>query len=183
MNAGQLENEKVVLRKFTQADAPIVRTLAGDFAVADTTLRIPHPYPQGVAETWIATHEGLFRDGTGAIFAITAQPENTLAGCIGIEINRAHNHGEIGYWIGRPFWGQGYCTLALRIFLAFCFSQLGLHRVYAHHFARNPASGRVLAKAGLRPEGVLREHILKSGRYQDVIYFGLLQSEYERAAH
>jgi len=104
-----------------------------------------------------------------------------LAGCISIEVNRAHNNGEIGYWIGQLFWKQGYCTAALRLFLPYCFSKLDLHRVQAHHLARNPASGRVMEKAGLRREGFFREHILKSGKYEDIFFFGLLRSDYKNA--
>lgn len=97
MNIQQLADEKVFLRRFTQADAALVQKFAGDFAVADTTLRIPHPYPDGAAEKWIATHDAMFEQATGAVFAITTQPDQKLAGCIGIEVNRAHNNGEIGY--------------------------------------------------------------------------------------
>jgi ribosomal-protein-alanine N-acetyltransferase len=179
VNIQQLADEKVFLRRFTQADAALVQKFAGDFAVADTTLRIPHPYPDGAAEKWIATHAAMFEQATGAVFAITTQPDQKLAGCIGIEVNRADNSGEIGYWIGQPFWRQGYCTAALRLFLPYCFSKLDLHRIQAHHLARNPASGRVMEKAGLRREGFFREHILKSGKYEDVVFYGLLRSDYK----
>lgn len=178
VNEDQLTDELVSLRRFIQADAALVQALAGDPAVADTTLRIPHPYPDGAAEKWIATHDALFEQETGAVFAVTAQPNLVLVGCIGIDVDRTHNHGEIGYWIGPSFWGHGYGTAALRLFLRYCFSCLDLHRVHAHHLVRNPASGRVLQKAGMRHEGILREHILKAGRYEDTVLYGLLKSEH-----
>jgi len=171
----------VVLRRFTQEDASLVQSLAGDSAVADTTLNVPHPYPSGAAEQWIATHDAQFEQGTGAVFAITTQPDLKLVGCIGIRVERRHCHGEIGYWIGRAFWGHGYCTAALRLLLPYCFSQLDLHRVQSNHFARNPASGRVMQKAGMHREGILREHFLKSGKYEDVVLYGLLRSDHQSA--
>ena len=168
----------MLLRRFISQDAPTVQALAGDAAVADTTLNIAHPYPPGAAAQWIATHDAEFEGKLGAIFAVTAQGIGTLVGAISVGMNAAHRHGEIGYWIGRPFWGRGYATAALRLLVAHCFSRLGLHRVFAHHMARNPASGRVMEKAGLRPEGTLREHILKASRYEDVVLYGLLRRDF-----
>ena len=141
-----LADGTVLLRRFTRRDAPAVQALAGDPAVADTTLNIPHPYPPGAAETWIATHDAAFEQGTGVILAVTAQTVGTLVGSISVTMDPTHHHGEIGYWVGRPFWGHGLATAALRLMVAHCFSRLGLHRVYAHHMARNPASGRVMEK-------------------------------------
>ncbi len=178
MNERRLVNETVILRRFTQADAATVERLAGDPAVADTTLNVPHPYPDGEAQRWIATHDEQFEQASGAVFAITAQPDLALVGCISIRVDRRHQHGEIGYWIGRAYWGRGYCTAALRLLLRYSFSELELHRVCAHYLARNPASGRVMEKVGMRREGVLRGHVLKSGKYDDVVLYGLLRSEY-----
>jgi RimJ/RimL family protein N-acetyltransferase len=173
-----LANSIVVLRRFSPADGPGVQRLAGDPAVADTTLAIPHPYPDGAAEAWIATHEAQFADGTGAIFAIAAPEDGAVLGAIGVRIDPAHRHGEIGYWIGKPFWGRGYATAALRLFVECCFAQLDLHRVYAHHLVRNPASGLVMQKAGMRFEGRLREHICKAGRFEDIAFYGLLKGDH-----
>ena len=168
----------MLLRRFTPQDAPTVQVLAGDAAVADTTLNIAHPYPPGAAAAWIATHDAEFEEKEGAVFAVTAQGAGALVGAISVGINPGHRHGEIGYWIGRPFWGHGYATGALRLVLAHCFSRLGLHRVFAHHMARNPASGRVMEKAGMQREGTLRQHVLKSGQYEDIVIYGLLRREY-----
>ena len=173
----QLADGTVLLRRFTPADAPTVQALAGDAAVADTTLNIIHPYPPGAAAQWIAAQDAVFEGKSGAVFAVVVQGPGPLVGAISVGIDPAHLHGEIGYWIGRPFWGHGYATAALRLLVAHCFSRLGLHRVYAHHMARNPASGRVMEKAGMRCEGTLREHVLKAGRYEDVVVYGLLRSE------
>ena len=168
----------VRLRRFTVGDATDVQRLAGDAAVADTTLSIPHPYPPGAAEDWIVGHDAQFEAMTGAVFAVTKENGEVMVGSIGVHVDNEHRHGEIGYWIGQPFWGQGYASAALRLMTKYCFSSLGLHRVYAHHMARNPASGRVMQKAGLRREGLLREHIVKAGRHEDIVIYGLLRDEF-----
>lgn len=174
-----LQGNQVRLRKFILADAPAVQALAGDPAIADTTLNVPHPYPDGAAEQWIASHESQFQQGTAAIYAIITLTDQALVGSIGVGIHSVHRRGQIGYWIGRPYWNRGYCTEALRLLLGDCFSRLNLHRVYASHFARNPASGRVMQKVGMQREGLQREHVWKDGRFEDSVLYGLLRSDYQ----
>ncbi len=171
---------RVSLRRFTVRDAPMVQTLAGNAAVADTTLNIPHPYPPDAAERWIAGHAVEFAANTGAVFAVVEETGGALVGSISVGVDGEHDHGEVGYWIGQPFWGRGYASAALRLMVKHCFATMELHRVYAHHMARNPASGRVMQKAGFRLEGQLREHVAKAGRYEDIVIYGLLRSEFAR---
>ena len=75
---------------------------------------------------------------------------------------------------GKPFWNQGYCTEAARAVLAHAFEELGLHRVFAHCFSRNPSSGRVLEKIGMVHEGRLKEHILKWGKFESLDQYGIV---------
>ncbi len=178
-NDDPLKGNRVKLRKFTLADGSAVQALAGDPAIADTTSTVPHPYPDGVAEQWIATHESQFQQGKAAIYAIVALADQSLIGSLGVSLHPAHRRGEIGYWIGRPYWNRGYCTEALHLLLGDCFTRLNLHRVYAHHFARNPASGRVMQKVGMQREGYLREHVLKADRFEDLVLYGLLRRDYQ----
>ena len=80
-------------------------------------------------------------------------PGRELCGAVGLQIADAHRHAELGYWIGVPFWGKGYATEAASAAVAFGFDMLRLNRIYAHHFAGNTASQRVLEKIGMRHEG------------------------------
>lgn len=175
----RLETTRLVLRAFELTDASRVQLLAGDRAVAATTARIPHPYPDGEAERWIATHAIAFAEGRGLNLAIVRRADGPLVGSIGLEIQPWHARAEVGYWIGREFWGQGYATEALRAVLAYGFGR-GLRRIWAEHFATNPASGRVLQKAGMRHEGTLRQHMLKWGEPMDCEVYGLLAEEFRR---
>lgn len=176
----RLETERLVLRAFELSDAPRVQQLAGDKEIAATTSLIPHPYPDGEAVKWISTHAASFAAGASARFAITRREDNLLIGAIGLEIHPKHNRAEVGYWIGMDYWGQGYATEALRPVLAYGFSR-GLHRIWAEHFAHNPASGRVMQKVGMRHEGTLRHHMVKWGEPVDCEVYGILSSEFPPA--
>jgi RimJ/RimL family protein N-acetyltransferase len=79
-----------------------------------------------------------------------------------------------------PYWNQGYATEAARRVIAWAFEDLRLNRVYARYLLRNPASGRVMRKAGLRPEGTFPQDALKNGVFEDLGQCGLVRSEYSR---
>ena len=177
-----LETERLVLRPFELADAPAVKGLAGAFAIADTTLAIPHPYPNGAAAKWIAAHEPGFAAGTLASYAITIRNVGALVGAIGLIMESSHARAELGYWIGVPFWRQGYATEAGRAILAFGFRSLQLHRIEAHYLVRNPASGRVLEKLGMRREGILRQAVRKWDRFEDLGVCAILATEWQGKA-
>lgn len=173
-----IETARLYLRPFTLADAPEVERLAGAFAVADTTLNIPHPYPEGIAVQWITRHPEDVQRGDVLTWAISARLNGTLYGAIGLHINATHQHGEVGYWVGQPYWGHGYASEAATAVLGHGFSVLGLNRIYARHFARNPASGRVMQKIGLRHEGVQRQHLRKGERFEDIVGYAMLREEW-----
>ncbi|MGH2456012.1 MAG: GNAT family N-acetyltransferase [Candidatus Limnocylindria bacterium] len=175
-----LETDRLRLRPFTLADAPAVQALAGAREVAHTTLNVPHPYRDGMAETWIRTHAPGFEAGDQATFAIVNRQTNEVVGAIGLMINLDHARAELGYWVGVPFWNRGYATEATRAALRYGFEELALHRIFALHLVRNPASGRVMQKAGMQREGRLRQHLLKWDRFEDLDYYGLLAEDWRR---
>lgn len=177
-NQPVLETERLLLRPFNMEDAAPIQRLAGDRAIASTTLNIPHPYEDGMADEWIATHRQRFDDGVSAIFAIQFMEQAMLIGAIGLEINRQHQRAELGYWIGKPYWRRGYCTEAAWRVLQYGFGMLELSRIYASHFSRNPASGRVMQKIGMLHEGTLRKHVLKWGVHEDLELYGMLRDDW-----
>jgi ribosomal-protein-alanine N-acetyltransferase len=175
-----LTTDRLVLRPFEIGDAPEVRRLAGDPRVAATTVHIPHPYEEGMAEAWIGTHAEEFEEGRGLTLAITLRGPGALAGAIGLVRNRRFENAEAGYWIGVPYWNAGYATEALSAVLDHAFGTMGLHRVHAHHMQGNAASGRVMEKVGMRREGVLREHVKAGTQFLDAVLYGILQDEWAR---
>lgn len=172
-----LVTARLELRPFRLADASEVQRLAGALQVAEMTVNIPHPYPEGAAEEWIGSHRVRFEQGAGLTLAVTFKDSGTLIGAVSLVDADAHR-AELGYWIGVPFWGQGYCTEAARALVDYGLRAMGLHRIVATHFQRNPASGRVMQKLGMRYEGCLREHVFKGGRYQDLMLYGILRDEW-----
>jgi RimJ/RimL family protein N-acetyltransferase len=177
----QLTTPRLRLRAFAPSDGPRVAQLAGDRAIADTTFSVPHPYPPEAALAWMAGHPQAWSARTALTLAITRRDSGELIGSVRLNsLNLPHRHAELGYWIGRPFWNQGYATEAAGALVAFTFQSLDLHRVYAHHMTRNPASGRVMQKLGLTHEGTLRQHVCKWGVFEDVELYGVLRREWEK---
>ena len=172
-----LRTERLLLRPFRLEDAPAVEKLAGTKEVADTTLTIPHPYPPGAAEAWIGTHRDDWDNGTGANYAIISSDTDELIGTVGLSIDARHKSAELGYWVGPAFWNRGYCTEAARAVVAMAFDTLHLHRVESRHFLRNPSSGRVMEKLGMRQEGVQREAMLKNDRFEDLVQYAVLSTD------
>ena len=147
-----------MLRPFALADAPRVQLLAGDRSVAEMTALIPHPYEQGMAEAWIASHAAEAAGGREYTYAITRAEDALLVGAISLR-PIAGERENLGYWIGCEFWGRGYATAAAGAVIAVTFRCLDCHQVTASHLMRNPASGRVLEKCGLAPlRRVMRDH-------------------------
>lgn len=175
-----IATQRLRLRAFVQGDARDVQRLAGERAVADTTLHVPHPYPDGLAEAWIRTHAVAFAAGEQATFAIVRYEDDALIGAIGLVISKRHDRAELGYWIGVPFWNQGYATEAAGAVLRVGFTKFGLNRIEAQHFVRNPASGRVMRKVGMRPEARLSQYVKKGDGYEDVHAYVALKGEWER---
>lgn len=169
---------RLKLRPFLPEDASEVERLAGAREIADTTTSIPHPYPPGEAKEWISRCAVQARQGTCYTFAIVRQEEEALVGAIELDIMVAHNRAEMGYWIGLPYWGLGYATEAAQRLVAFGFEELGLNRIQAFHFTRNPASRRVQEKAGLTYEGILRQYLRKGDRFEDCGICSILREVY-----
>ena len=173
-----LETERLILRPFELTDAPAVQRLAGERAIADTTLNIPHPYADGLAEEWISGHQKNFDEGKGVNWAITLRSDRKLIGCISLMGMVPGHQTELGYWIGNPYWGNGYCTEAGKSVLSYAFKELGLRRVHACFFERNPASGRVMQKLGMRHEGCRRSHVVKWGEPENLVLYGILKEKW-----
>jgi RimJ/RimL family protein N-acetyltransferase len=174
----ELRTARLLLRSFIDKDVPTVVRLAGVKEIAATTLQIPHPYVEEDASTFFAKANEDFRAGRSVSFAITIQANKELCGAVGLHIAKEHNHAELGYWIGVPYWGQGYATEAAGAAVASGFDSLHLNRIFAHHFAGNTGSQRVLEKIGMRHEGRFRQHIKKWDRYVDIENYGMLAEEF-----
>ena len=177
----QLATERLLLRPFTLDDAAAVQRLVSAYEIAENTLLIPHPYPEGAAAEWIATSGKMFEEGKTINLAIVLRDSGEVAGSMGLVLTPQHDKAEIGYWIGVPYWNRGYATEAAGALIDFGFAECRLNRIDAGHFDRNPSSGRVMQKAGMQYEGRLRQYIKKWDEYLDVVYYAILRSEWDAA--
>jgi RimJ/RimL family protein N-acetyltransferase len=178
MTQPTIETSRLILRPFRLDDAVSVQRLAGEREIADTTLNVPHPYEDGMAELWIATHGPGYEAGSLATFAIETRDGSQLIGAIGLKISTTLGKGELGYWVGKPFWNMGYATEAAGAVLAFGFDDLQLDSVHAMHLARNPASGRVMEKIGMFVEETARQDVMKWGRLEDLVGYAIPHEEW-----
>ena len=155
-----LETSRLRLRTLAASDAGRVAELAGEWDIASMTAAIPHPYDAEMAADWIA---GLDRSSH---IAIAIERDGHLVGCTGH--TPSPEGAEVGYWIGRPYWGQGYATEAMSALIAHLRNDLGLEPLHACVFLDNPASMRVLEKCDFRQAGTGRSACLARGCEVDV---------------
>lgn len=172
-----LHTPRLLLGPLAEDDVPALVALAGAFEIADTTATIPHPYTLDDARSFLTIDAAEREAGAAVRFAVRLDgPE--LIGVVGLHgITRDPLRAELGYWIGVPWWGRGFATEAARAAVRYGFDALGLHKIHAHHLARNPASGTVLQRIGMQQEGVLRQEVRKWERLEDVVLYGMLRSD------
>jgi RimJ/RimL family protein N-acetyltransferase len=153
-----LETERLVLRAPRIEDAKAVAALANDRRIAENTLRIPHPYTYADATQWIATANTRPGETT---FLISRDAD--IVGVCGFNL-REGSEPEIGYWLGAPYWGNGYATEAVRALIDHAFAAHGHTALQAGARVSNPASRHVLEKCGFQwcSVGLYRFHAIKS---------------------
>lgn len=176
-----LQTPRLLLRALCDTDAEPIRRYAGDRRIAAMTLTLPHPYEAPAARAFIAAQREDYVRGLGVTFALERRSAGDLIGVVGLRANPEHEHAEIGYWVGVPFWSRGYATEAARAVVDFAFEVRGYHRVFGRVYCGNRASERILERLGMRHEGCLREHLLRFGERQDVTCFGLLRRDWQAA--
>lgn len=174
-----IKTNRLLLRLFDKSDAEAVTNLCNNYNIFINTLYLPYPYTLHHALTWIEHHYDNFIAGKAYEFAVTDKETGELYGAIALSHNHSFHQGEIGYWIGEAYWGNGFATEAAQAIVQFAFEEKNYHKVFARYFASNPASGRVLQKIGMQQEGVLRDHVMKENRFEDLVYYGILKNEME----
>lgn len=169
-----METERLLLRRFTLEDAPRVAEICNTEEVYRGTLALPHPYTVESAVWWIEQQDGYFATDHYYDYAITDKRTGELYGCMGMGPDMASKMGELGYWIDPAHWNKGIATEAAQAMIRYAFDELNFHKVNATYFTYNPASGRVMEKAGMEKEGLRRKHIWKIDRFEDVAIYGIV---------
>jgi len=145
-----ISTKRLLLRPLEPRDAARIALLAGDFDVASMTGTIPHPYNEQMAGEWIGSALG---GDEGTVFVI--EHDGQLIGCVGYREDEKGG-AELGYWLGKPYWGQGFATEAASAMIAYAFGDGGLRYLTSGHFKDNQASARIIKKLGFVLKGEIR---------------------------
>lgn len=174
-----METERLILRPFQAEDAETVVKLCNNINIYNPTVNIPFPYSLDNFFTWFNTHQHHFDMKTMYTYAIVLKETNELVGSTSLSHIKSHHRGELGYWIGEPYWNKGYATEAARALVHFGFTYTQLNRIFALYFLSNPQSAGVMKKIGMKEEGLLRQHFLKDGRFYDTGYCAIIKEDYK----
>jgi [ribosomal protein S5]-alanine N-acetyltransferase len=180
----QIETDRLILRKVKLSEAPIIfENWLSDERVMNNLIKGAH---QNVAETIARVKEIVsgYDSMEFCYWGIELKADGTLIGAIDFyNFDVATENSEVGYAIGYDWWNQGYGTEALKAVLEFGFKHMNIHKISAAHNTDNEASGKIMRKAGMVKEGVIR-HMIRNSRnqYKDCAVYGLLQEEYDSTA-
>jgi len=176
----EIEGERIKLRKLKLSDASDIYKNLQDREMVKWTLNIPWPYKRKDAIKFIRKTYYRIRKNSGYAFGIVLKEIDKVIGVIDIfNIDWKNKNAELGYWLGKKYWGKGLTTEAVKLMLKFAFEKLKLHRVYAGVFEENIASRRVLEKTGFKLEGIKRECRYRYNKWHNELIFGILKQEYE----
>ena len=174
-----LQTDRLVLRPVKWRDASDIFAYASDPEVARYVLWEPHKSLSD-SRAFVGYARSLYRRGAPGSWVAELRKTGHVIGTIGIvwysDVNRS---AEVGYSFAREHWNQGYATESLQAVIDAAFTALPLNRLEAQHDIRNPASGRVMEKCGMKQEGVLRQRVRNKGEYADVAMYSLLRSDLE----
>lgn len=175
----ELQTERLVLRKIQLSDLTDLLRLVNNKAITDQILNFPFPYLEEDAIARVNFARDGFKSGDRYVFAIAGKEDGKLRGEIGLHLDKVNNRAEMGFWIGESFWNQGFISEAVSATLRFGFRELKLRKILATHYLDNPASGKVLMKAGMVKEAELKDHYLHNGVYGSVNQYRLTVDEWE----
>lgn len=179
-NTKKLETDRLILRKFNNNDyIKMFENWATDENVTKYVSFEPH---KNYEETKQIVNEWIKEYDNGSYNWVVELKENhEIIGNISvIELSKKHNNCELGYVFGSKYWGQGYATEALKSVLHYLIYECNFNLVEAKHHAANPASGRVMKKAGMKKDGILRsrrKNKLIDG-YDDIVVYSIMREDF-----
>lgn len=173
-----IHTKRLILRLFSPEDIVQLEQYTDDKDILATTS--PNEVPrQGKIEEWIRIRLERYEKRQGIDFAIIHKDEDRIIGTIGLGFEYEKDESmQLGYWIAKEYWNQGYCTETAKVVLQYGFTTLGLHRIFSRAFTGNLASRRVLEKIGMKHEGTLREAYKHGDRFENMECYGLLKNEF-----
>ena len=182
-NLGQMpriKTERLLLRPFCLYDVKIYFELATDPGVLSGT-DMPHELNENSVREWVLSHPDAWQRRREVYVVVTEIETRETVGSVSLFTYDRHNKADLGYWIAKDHWGKGYGTEATEAVVKYAFETMKLYKLEANHLVRNPSSGKILEKLGFIYEGLHREAYLKDGTHEDLVFYGLLRSEYMKA--
>jgi ribosomal-protein-alanine N-acetyltransferase len=174
-----LETDRLIIRPPADSDIVSMPGVFNDPDIYAYTRNIPYPYTESDAEKCLARYRRLADEGKAITLFPTLRDTGALIGLVVLVLADDEGEAELGYAIGRPWWGRGYATEASRALLDYGFEELALEEINAHAMLRNPASSRVLEKLGMRSTGVMTDACEKDGEKFDAQGFVISRAEWE----
>ncbi|OKP74454.1 hypothetical protein A3844_08830 [Paenibacillus helianthi] len=167
------------MRRYKEEDAESIFQVVSQHEIAETTIKLPHPYPRQTVDWWINFVNENFDNGLAYEFGLFKKNTNDYIGNCGlVSVSKEHNNGELGFFIQPDYWNTGFATEACQALIEFGFNGLGLERIHGRCMAKNIGSKRVMEKSGLMVEGLAKHEVLKWGIYEDIWHLGLVRSEW-----
>ncbi|MGB3589007.1 MAG: GNAT family N-acetyltransferase [Tunicatimonas sp.] len=173
-----LYSQSLTLRPFAPEDLTDVLALVQEKEVASTTLNIPHPCTETEINDWFQLQKCELEQGKGLRWAVCTTKTKKLVGAVKLATHPEYESAELGYWIGKPYWGQGYASGATQLVVDYAFSTLELNRIEAHAMVENIGSIQILRKLGMQEEGYHPQLVKKWGEFKDVKTYGLLREQW-----
>jgi RimJ/RimL family protein N-acetyltransferase len=164
----------IILRKLTTTDATPIARFLQDKEVVKYLADLPDPYTLETAETFIRLVMEWEKTGEAFHFAVSEKSKNDILGVIGVKlIDQTNKIGEIGFWLGREYWGKGVISKAIPQLISFAFNELTLHALLAEVFEWNTASMKALEKSGFTGVGLSQRKTCNSKTNEPVYLFKL----------
>jgi [ribosomal protein S5]-alanine N-acetyltransferase len=178
----RIESARVLVRLLEEADLPSLLQMNCD---AQVTALLPYATWTSLADgkAWYDRMRGIEAAGTALQFVVVSKSAELAIGtCLLFRLEEASGRAELGYALGRQYWGQGLMQEALAELLSAAFDNMGLRRIEAEVNTRNTPSARLLVRLGFTKEGLLRKRWVVKGHAEDFEVFGLLRGELRSAA-
>ncbi len=174
-----LTTERFTLRALRLGDAAAVHRLVNDWDVAKNLARVPFPYPSTLAEEWIASTHDQMAAGDAWHLAITGEENGAevLVGCVGLTRSQKDDSAELGYWIGRRYWGHGVAPEAAGKLARWALANLDLGLITASALTDNVRSQAVLRRIGFRDAGQGSQDFVSRGGAMPVALFALRRED------
>ena len=176
-----IETSRLVLRPFVKEDAePMYRNWASDPEVTKF-LRWPAYKSVDDAHAILNIWIPQYSDNTFYQWVIELKSTGEPIGSISVvDFDDQVDSAEIGFCIGKNWWGQGIMTESFQAVIDFLFGEVGVQRIEAGHDPNNPASGAVQRKCGLKYEGTFRRRVRSNQGITDVDWYAILKEEWMR---